>query len=304
MLRSYFLAGGKKMKINQSTKSQNSCTLTWFVRRRWNILDLIQIVEPGSVPTYLFAEIDMTWAENLRKRLSQSGIRVTATALLLKAIGIAQRSHPESRSALLPWGQTMILNRIVAGFTVEKLVDNEPAVYLGIIEDPDSKTLIDIARELHIYSEREIADVPLLALEERFNHMPWLIRRLIILLGIAIPAIRFHYLPASFGVTSIGKYGIKGIIPPSVCASTFGVGHIDEKAVVRDGQIVIAPIMSLTLNFDHRLIDGAPAARFLSDVQKLMEGELEAYLHETDNAVAASAGTEKIKTEAELATTI
>jgi 2-oxoacid dehydrogenases acyltransferase (catalytic domain) len=270
------------MKFNQSIKSHKSFSLCWFKRRRWNILDLIQVVERGSVPTALFAEIDMTWAENMRLNLSMQGIRTTVTALLLKAIGIAQRKHPESRSVLLPWGQTMVLNRIVAGFTVEKSVDGEPAVYLGVIEDPDSKSLAEISAELQAYAELDIADVPQLAMEERFNHMPWLLRRFILLMGLAVPWIRFRYMPASFGVTSLGKYGIKGVIPPSVGASTFGVGNVEPQAVVRNGQIEIHPMMNLILNFDHRLIDGAPATRFLSDIQNLMEGGLAEYLHEVE----------------------
>ncbi len=278
------------MTSNQSKQSQKSFSLCWFQRRRWNILDLIQIAERGSVPTYLFAEIDMTWAENMRLNLSMQGIRITVTALLLKAIGIAQCSHPASRCALLPWGQTMVINRIVAGFTVEKLVDGEPAVYLGTIEDPDTKSLVEISCELQTYSERDIADIPQLAIQERFNHMPWLLRRFIILLGLAIPWIRFRYMPASFGVSSIGKYGIKGLIPPCVNTSTFGVGAVEPKAVARNGQTEIRPMMSLMLNFDHRLIDGAPAARFLSDVQALMEGGLAQYLHEVSDANATATG--------------
>jgi pyruvate/2-oxoglutarate dehydrogenase complex dihydrolipoamide acyltransferase (E2) component len=276
------------MKSNETKQSQKNYSLTWFVRRRWNILDLIQVVEQGAVPTYLFAEIDMTWAENMRYDLAQQGIRVTVTALLLKAIGIAQRSHPCSRAALLPWGQTMVINKIVAGFTVEKVVDDEPAVYLGIIKDPDTKSLAEISAELQTYSEGDINDVPQLAMEERFNHMPWLVRRFILLLGLTIPWIRFRYLPASFGLTSIGKYGIQGVVPPCVNASTFGVGVVEPKPVVHNGQIEIRPMMNLILNFDHRVIDGAPASRFLSDVQKLMEGGLAEYVHEGNEAVQAS----------------
>ena len=276
------------MKPHQSMKSHKSCSFSWFVRRRWNILDLIQIVERGTVPTYLFAEIDMSWAENMRRDLSAQGIKTTVTALILKAIGIAQRSHPESRSALLPWGQTMIFNRIIAGFTVEKMVDGQPAVYLGIIEDPDTKSLEEIAAELQVYGERDIADVPQLALEERFNHMPWLLRRIILLLGLSLPWIRMRYMPASFGVSSLGKYGIKAVIPPCINASTFGIGGVEKKAVVRDGQIEISPMMTITLNFDHRLIDGGPAVRFLNDVQKLMEGGLAEYLHEVSNTTASA----------------
>jgi hypothetical protein len=263
------------MKLNKTCKPKKGYSLSWFPRRRWNILDLVQIIEPGSVPTYLFAEINMSFAEKLcADYLSSRGVKLTPTAILLKAIGIAQRQHPESRSALLPWGQTLIFERIVAGFTVEKIVDGQPAVYLGVIEDPDTKSLEEIAVELRAYGQEEIADVPQLALEERFNFMPWLVRRIVILICLVIPELRLRYMSASFGLTSIGKYGIHVLIPPSVSASTFGVGTIEAKPVVVDNEIKICPIMTLTLNFDHRLIDGAPAARFLSEIKKLMEGEL------------------------------
>jgi pyruvate dehydrogenase E2 component (dihydrolipoamide acetyltransferase) len=47
---------------------------------------------------------------------------------------------------------------------------------------------------------------------------------------------------------------------------------------VRNGKIEIRPMMTITLNFDHRMIDGAPAARFLQDVKSLLEGGLEQYV--------------------------
>ena len=263
------------MKVNKTGKPKKGYSLSWFPRRRWNILDLIQIIERGSVPTYLFAEINMDFAQKLcANHLSSGGVKITPTVLLLKAIGIAQRECPGSRSALLPWGQTLVFERIVAGFTVEKVVDGQPAVYLGVVEDPDTKSLEEIALELRAYGQEEIADVPQLALEERFNFMPWLLRRIVIFISLVIPELRLHYMPASFGLTSIGKYGIHALIPPSVSASTFGVGTIEQKPVVVDNEIKICPMMTLTLNFDHRLIDGAPAARFLSEIKDLMEGKL------------------------------
>jgi hypothetical protein len=263
------------MKHDKTGKLQKRHSLSWFVRRRWNILDLVKIFAAGSVPTYLFAEINMEFTEKLcANYLSKKGAKLTPTAILLKAIGIAQRDHPESRSALTLFGQTITIEKIAAGFTVEKVVNGEAAVYLGVIEDPDTKPLEEIAAELRIYGQEEIADVPQLALEERFNYMPWLLRRIIIFISLAIPELRLHHMPASFGLTSIGKYGIHALIPPSVCASTFGVGTIEPKPVVINNEIKICPIMTLTLNFDHRMIDGAPAARFLSDIKNLMEGEL------------------------------
>jgi len=54
-------------------------------------------------------------------------------------------------------------------------------------------------------------------------------------------------------------------------AGILGVGKIQEKAVVRNGGIHIRSMMTLCLVFDHRLIDGAPAGRFLAKVKELLE---------------------------------
>jgi hypothetical protein len=277
------------IKNELSKPQRNRFSFSWFVRSRWNILDLIGFLRGNSVATYLFTDIDMSWEEKTRLDFYEQGIKATITAFLIKAIGIAQRAHPDSRAALMPWGQTLIIENIVAGFTCEKEVPGGQAVYIGVIENPDTKSLVQISNELRNYATQDIKDVPQLALEERFNHMPWLIRRIILMVGLLLPWIRFSVMPASFGISSLGKLGITAIIPPCVNTSTFGVGKVEERAVVRNGQIEVRPMMSLTLNFDHRLIDGAPAARFLNDVQKLIEGGLAGYLHEEIPALAITA---------------
>lgn len=65
---------------------------------------------------------------------------------------------------------------------------------------------------------------------------------------------------------------------PCICTSTFGVGQIEERAVVKDDQIVVRPMMTLSLVFDQRCMDGGMAAQFLKDVKELLEGGLDAFL--------------------------
>ncbi len=249
-----------------------------LARARWNVLDLINLFGRQSVPTYIFLDVDMTFAESLRERLKEVGKKVTVTAILLKAIAIAQRAHPESRTAILPWGRTVTFHDIVAGFTVERYVGSTPAVFFGAIERPDTKSVEEIAIELKQYGEAEMCDVPQLNLQDRFNNMPWLLRRFILWAGQRYPWVRLRFMGATFGVSSLGKFGINALIPPCVSTSTFGVGQVEQRAVVRDGKIEIRPMMTVVLNFDHRAIDGAPAARFLQDVVRLLEGGLEGYI--------------------------
>ncbi len=281
----------------ENQKKTCNFSLGSLPRPRWNVLDMIQIIGRDSVPTYMFCDVDMTWAENLRKTLKAYGQKVTVTAILLKAIGIAQRAHPESRTALLPWGKTVTFNDIVAGFTVERVIGQQPAVFFGAIDNPDTKSVEEIAGELRQYAESSMESVPHLNLQNRFNGMPWWFRRFILWAGLRYPRVRLHFMGATFGLSSLGKWGMKGLIPPCVSTSTFGVGEVEERAVVRGGQIEIRPMLTIILNFDHRIIDGAPAARFMSDVKKLLEGGLENYVHMAAYTEAALTGNESVNLE-------
>ena len=77
----------------------------------------------------------------------------------------------------------------------------------------------------------------------------------------------------TFTITNLGMYDIDAFTPiinlPE--AAILGVGRIQAKAVVRDGQIVARQMWTLSLVFDHRLVDGAPAARFLQRIKQLVE---------------------------------
>jgi len=77
----------------------------------------------------------------------------------------------------------------------------------------------------------------------------------------------------TFTITSLGTYDVDAFTPvinlPE--AAILGVGRIAEKAVVRDGNIVARHMWTLSLVFDHRLVDGAPAARFLGYIKDLIE---------------------------------
>jgi pyruvate dehydrogenase E2 component (dihydrolipoamide acetyltransferase) len=77
----------------------------------------------------------------------------------------------------------------------------------------------------------------------------------------------------TFSITNIGVLGGTGLIPtinyPE--AAILGMAQVREKPVVRDGEIVIRNIMPLTLAFDHRITDGANAARFVNDVMAQLE---------------------------------
>jgi pyruvate dehydrogenase E2 component (dihydrolipoamide acetyltransferase) len=77
----------------------------------------------------------------------------------------------------------------------------------------------------------------------------------------------------TFTITNLGMYEIDAFTPiinlPE--AAILGVGRIQPKPVARDGEIVVRQMWTLSLVFDHRLVDGAPAARFLQRIKQFVE---------------------------------
>jgi pyruvate dehydrogenase E2 component (dihydrolipoamide acetyltransferase) len=84
---------------------------------------------------------------------------------------------------------------------------------------------------------------------------------------------REEYAGGSFTVSNLGMYGISEFVaiinPPQ--AAILAIGGLEDKPIVKEGQIVPGKTMKLTLSADHRVLDGADAAKFLKTMQKYLE---------------------------------
>ena len=84
------------------------------------------------------------------------------------------------------------------------------------------------------------------------------------------------YTGGSFSVSNLGMFGIKDfaaiINPPQGCILSVGAG--EQRAVVKNGQLAVATVMSCTLSVDHRVVDGAIGAEFMAAFKKLIENPL------------------------------
>lgn len=124
-------------------------------------------------------------------------------------------------------------------------VDTERGLLVPVVRDADQKGLRDFGTEFRSLVERARA-------------------------GKSLPD---DLSGGTFTITNLGMYDVDAFTPiinlPE--AAVLGVGRIQPKAVVRDGQIVTRQMWTLSLAFDHRLVDGAPAARFLQRIKQLVE---------------------------------
>jgi pyruvate dehydrogenase E2 component (dihydrolipoamide acetyltransferase) len=197
-------------------------------------------------------EADITDLENFRQELkeesSRRGVRLTLLAFLLKATVAALKEHPHVNASLDPSGESLILKRY---YHIGVAVDTPEGLVVPVIRDVDKKSVFDLAAAL--------ADVSAKARDKKLA-----------------PA---DIQGASFTISSLGGIGGTSFTPivnaPEV--AILGVSRARMQPVYRDDSFVPRLMLPLSFSYDHRVIDGAQAARFtsylaqvLADVRRLL----------------------------------
>ena len=188
----------------------------------------------------LMTEVDATRIIAARQSLKENGRKVSYNAFLVLASAKALKEQPHLNVCLTESGlvQYETINIGVA-------VDTERGLMVPVLHETDQKSLQEIDAQLIDLFER--------TLESRL-----------------LPD---EYTGGSFTITNLGAFGVDTftpiINPPEV--AILGVGRIKPKPVAIGGGLVVREMVTLSLSFDHRLIDGAPAARFLQRIAELIE---------------------------------
>jgi pyruvate dehydrogenase E2 component (dihydrolipoamide acetyltransferase) len=190
---------------------------------------------------YVTVEIDMDPAMSFREQLNAAtDSKISFTDILIKAVASTLMRHPNVNATYL--GNTM---RQFGEAHIAVAVALEEGLITPVLRNCEQKTIIQINGELHDLAER--ARSRKLKPEE--------------------------YQGATFTISNLGMFGVDDFVaivnPPE--GAILAVGSIIEKPVVKKGQIVIGHTMKVTLSSDHRIIDGAVAARFLQDLKVVIE---------------------------------
>jgi pyruvate dehydrogenase E2 component (dihydrolipoamide acetyltransferase) len=198
-----------------------------------------------SARVTLFVDADMTEMVKLRQARAsdwerQIGVKPSYSDLIHLAVARALRAEPRINCRLD--GQSV---RIRKEINLAFAIDLGEGLVAAVIKDADRKSLGDLVKAARYLAERARSNR--LAPDEISD--------------------------GTFTVTNLGSFGIEYftpiINPPQ--AGILGVGKIMERPVVLNGGIHIRSMMTLCLVFDHRVIDGAPAATFLAKVKELLE---------------------------------
>jgi len=194
----------------------------------------------------IWEDADITELEQVRARerkvAEEKGVKLTYLPFLIKAVLPALKVHPYFNASLDEAAEAIILKKY---FNVGIAVDTPDGLIVFVIKDADKKNILDLAKETA-------------TLAEKARHRK----------------IDLHELKGStFTITNYGvvgaSYGTPIINYPEV--AILGLGKIEDRPVVRSGQIAIRKMMPLSLAFDHRVIDGVEAGRFLGVVIQHLE---------------------------------
>ena len=186
-----------------------------------------------------FDEADITDLEAFRKdsgaASEKQGFKLTLLAFLIKACVTALRQYPEFNASLERGGENLVLKKY---FHIGVAVDTPDGLVVPVIRDADRKGVYDLAREL--------AEVSKLARDKKLK-----------------PG---DMQGGTFSISSLGGIGGTAFTPiinaPEV--AILGVSRSAMRPVYKEGQFVARLLLPLSLSYDHRVIDGAAAARFTS----------------------------------------
>ena len=205
-----------------------------------------RLTESAAAPHFYLtsvADADPLLALRADVNSSLTDSKVSVTDLLIRACAVTLRAHPEVNSS---WAGDHLLRH--AHVNVGCAVAIGEGLIVPVIRDADRKSLTEIATEAHALTGRARA-------------------------GKLTPD---EFTGGTFTISNLGMYGIDHftavINPPE--AAILAVGAARQEAVVRDGDLVAATTVKLTLSIDHRVLDGATAAAFVRDLVELIEHPL------------------------------
>jgi pyruvate dehydrogenase E2 component (dihydrolipoamide acetyltransferase) len=190
-------------------------------------------------------EADITEMEAFRKTLSdelaKSGVKVTPLAFLIKAAVASLKQFPEFNASVAPGGDALILKQY---YNIGVAVDTPEGLVVPVIRDADKKGVVQLAKEL--------AEVSQKARDRKMG-----------------PA---DMQGGTFSISSLGGIGGTHFTPiinaPEV--AILGVSRSTIKPVWKDGQFVPRLMLPLSLSYDHRVIDGAKGARFITHLNAVL----------------------------------
>ena len=206
-----------------------------------------------TIPHYqVTVDVDMDPLMSLRSQLNDQlatqGVKLSVNDFLVRACALAMHQHPFVNSRWIDKGNEVAieqLGEVNIGVAIALPAERGGGLVVATLRNADQVGLRQISSQSKQLSEK--ARTKGLAPTEMSD--------------------------STFTISNLGMFGVSNftaiINPPNV--AILAVGAAIEKPVVKNGQIVVGHVMSMTMSSDHRVVDGAMAAQYLATVRELLE---------------------------------
>ena len=247
----------------------------------WRVTSAAIYTTPTDSRVYGTLDIDVTEAKRFLDRRREEGIKLTmvhlTTAVLARAIGF---DVPEMNCFIR---RGAVVGRKHMDVMVPVQVGGDAGVTPAIIRNAHARKVTDIAEDIRAKAARSRGGSEIKAAKNKYvlNRIPWPLRRPVFLLlkwitvdmGIEIKALGLSaHSFGSFVVSDIGSFGLNtgmtALMPAAKVPCVVVLGKIEEKPVVRNGEIVIRTILPLTGTFDHRVVDGMQIGKLARSIKR------------------------------------
>ncbi|MEL7187768.1 MAG: 2-oxo acid dehydrogenase subunit E2, partial [Pseudomonadota bacterium] len=236
---------------------------------------------PTDSRVYGTLDIDVTDAKRFLDAQRQAGRKITmvhlATAVLARAIAF---DVPEMNCFIR---RGAVVGREHMDVMVPVSVGGDSGVSATIVRDAHAKPVSAIANEIRDKAARSRAGDEIKAAQNKYllNRIPWPLRRpifrlmkwLTVDMGLEIPSLGLSaHSFGSFVVSDIGSFGLNtgmtALMPAAKVPCVIVLGKIEEKPVVRKGEVVVRTMLPLTGTFDHRIVDGMQIGKLARGIKR------------------------------------
>ena len=247
----------------------------------WRVTSAAIYTTPTDSRVYGTLDIDVTRAKRFLEKKRAAGLKITMTHLATAVLARAVAFDVPEMNCFIRRGAVVGRERLDVMVPIS--IGGDSGVTAAIVRDAHARTVTSIAEEVRDKAASGRTGVETKAVQNKYllNRIPWPFRRpafrflkwITVDMGIEIKALGLSaHSFGSFVVSDIGSFGLNtgmtALMPAAKIPAVIVLGKVEDKPVVRQGEIVIRTMLPLTGTFDHRIVDGMQIGKLARGIKR------------------------------------
>ncbi|MDF1550038.1 MAG: 2-oxo acid dehydrogenase subunit E2 [Bacteroidales bacterium] len=219
-------------------------------------------------------EVDISNARrNIRKIKKETKKYISFTGYIIYCVSKAVNENKIMHAYRNKKNQLILFKDVDVSTTIERKIDNNSEVVAMIVRGANHKTIAEISEEIKTEKEKDVSEAEVFRSINLFLAIPSFIRQLVFRFLDKSPKL-MKKKAGTIMVTSANMIGSGAGwgIPVATHTLNITIGGIVDRLVEQNNKVEKRQHLCLTFSFDHDIIDGAPAARFIRNIKKIIEG--------------------------------